>query len=252
MLFVAATGLQRGDEVHFLSEDDYPSLLALIWRYGAPVVALGLTLLAALLWRGAVRFGPLAPPTIAARRSLAEQIRGTGRFALRHGGGHSLHAASARALDEAARRAITGYAQAAARRARRGARQVTGFDRDALAAAIHDPGVARRRRTAPHAGAARSGAAPNPHQAHKARAWNTAETDAPRPPPPSLFARLRTTIEQAMVGQSEVIEQVLIALVASGHVLIEGVPGPRQDAARARAGAGAVAARTRACSSRPT
>jgi MoxR-like ATPase len=36
---------------------------------------------------------------------------------------------------------------------------------------------------------------------------------------------LRRAIGQAMVGQTEVVEQVLIALVASGHVLIEGVPG---------------------------
>ena len=36
---------------------------------------------------------------------------------------------------------------------------------------------------------------------------------------------LRTAIHQAMVGQEGVIDQVLIALVASGHVLIEGVPG---------------------------
>jgi MoxR-like ATPase len=36
---------------------------------------------------------------------------------------------------------------------------------------------------------------------------------------------LRRTIALAMVGQSEVIDQVLVALVASGHVLIEGVPG---------------------------
>ncbi|HET7698643.1 MAG TPA: MoxR family ATPase [Vicinamibacterales bacterium] len=40
-----------------------------------------------------------------------------------------------------------------------------------------------------------------------------------------VFARLRATIQRAMVGQSDVIEQVLIALAASGHVLIEGVPG---------------------------
>ena len=52
---------------------------------------------------------------------------------------------------------------------------------------------------------------------------------------------LRAAIGQAMVGQSAVIEQVLVALVASGHVLIEGVPGLGQDAAGARAGAGAVA-----------
>ena len=36
---------------------------------------------------------------------------------------------------------------------------------------------------------------------------------------------LRAAIGHAMVGQSAVIEQVLVALVASGHVLIEGVPG---------------------------
>jgi MoxR-like ATPase len=40
-----------------------------------------------------------------------------------------------------------------------------------------------------------------------------------------LLGRLRATIQHAMVGQSEVIDQVLIALAASGHVLIEGVPG---------------------------
>jgi MoxR-like ATPase len=37
--------------------------------------------------------------------------------------------------------------------------------------------------------------------------------------------QLRGTIGQALVGQAPVVEQVLIALVASGHVLIEGVPG---------------------------
>src|SRR2546430_724478 len=36
---------------------------------------------------------------------------------------------------------------------------------------------------------------------------------------------LRAAIGQAVVGQSAVVEQVLVALVASGHVLIEGMPG---------------------------
>jgi MoxR-like ATPase len=36
---------------------------------------------------------------------------------------------------------------------------------------------------------------------------------------------LRTEIGRAMVGQVEVVEQVLAALFAAGHVLIEGVPG---------------------------
>src|SRR6267143_4243796 len=41
----------------------------------------------------------------------------------------------------------------------------------------------------------------------------------------AMVGSLRASIHKAMVGQSAVIEQVLIALVASGHVLIEGVPG---------------------------
>jgi MoxR-like ATPase len=50
------------------------------------------------------------------------------------------------------------------------------------------------------------------------------ETDA-LPQAAVLLDNLRTAIRHAIVGQSAVIEQVLVALVASGHVLIEGVPG---------------------------
>ena len=137
--FVAASQLRRGDEVHFLSEDSYPSLLALTWRSGAPVVAIGLTLVAALLWRGAVRFGPLAPPTITERRSLADQIRGTGRFTLHHGRGRSLHAACVRALGEAARRRVRNYGLLTPDERVAALARLTGFDRDSLAAAIHHP-----------------------------------------------------------------------------------------------------------------
>jgi len=40
-----------------------------------------------------------------------------------------------------------------------------------------------------------------------------------------ILQRLRDEIAKAMVGQRDVVEQLLIAIVASGHVLIEGVPG---------------------------
>jgi MoxR-like ATPase len=40
-----------------------------------------------------------------------------------------------------------------------------------------------------------------------------------------LLEQLRRAIGQAMVGQTAVVEQVVAALAASGHVLIEGVPG---------------------------
>jgi len=40
-----------------------------------------------------------------------------------------------------------------------------------------------------------------------------------------VAAAMRTQIARAMVGQVEVVEQVVAALLAGGHVLIEGVPG---------------------------
>ncbi|MDZ4837807.1 MAG: MoxR family ATPase [Candidatus Melainabacteria bacterium] len=40
-----------------------------------------------------------------------------------------------------------------------------------------------------------------------------------------VFGRLRTRLNEMIVGQEMVIDQVLIALLADGHVLLEGVPG---------------------------
>jgi hypothetical protein len=73
-----------------------------------------------------------------ARRSLAEQIRGTGQFAWRHGGGRSLHAAAVRALNEAAERRAPSYRQLPADSRADTRARLSGFSRDALSAAIHD------------------------------------------------------------------------------------------------------------------
>ncbi len=40
-----------------------------------------------------------------------------------------------------------------------------------------------------------------------------------------VLARMRTEVGRAMVGQEEAVEHALAALLAGGHVLIEGVPG---------------------------
>ena len=45
---------------------------------------------------------------------------------------------------------------------------------------------------------------------------------------PSLVERVdavRDAVGRAFIGQPEVLDQILIALLAGGHVLIEGVPG---------------------------
>ena len=41
----------------------------------------------------------------------------------------------------------------------------------------------------------------------------------------AIAQRMREEISRALIGQSETVDQVLIALFAGGHVLIEGVPG---------------------------
>jgi hypothetical protein len=144
-LLVNATQMKRGDEIHFLSEDEYPGLLALAWLRGRPVVLLSGLLIALLLWRGAVRFGPLAAAPAPARRSLAEQIRGTGQFVLRGGGAAALHAAMVRALEEAVRKRVKGFGGLSGRARTAALARVIG-DRaraEALAASLEDTGEAR-------------------------------------------------------------------------------------------------------------
>ncbi|HEY5758576.1 MAG TPA: hypothetical protein VIU34_22275 [Steroidobacter sp.] len=140
LLFFAATGLDRGQRIHFLSEEKSVSLLELIWKHGAAVVLLSLAIVALALWRGSLRFGPPVGVPDAARRSLAEQIVGTGRFTLRFGGGRALHAATVRALHETAQRHISAYS-GMPRDARIAAlAQNTGLDQTALTEAINYAG----------------------------------------------------------------------------------------------------------------
>ena len=51
----------------------------------------------------------------------------------------------------------------------------------------------------------------------------------PTPMPPTAFQDIARNIvaevNQVIVGQRELIEEILIAFLAGGHVLLEGVPG---------------------------
>jgi hypothetical protein len=142
-IFVDAAQFTPGDQVFFLTENDHASLVTLIWRHGAPVVLLVLGAIALMLWRGAIRFGPLAAAPAAARRSLAEQIRGTGEFLVRNGGADSLHAAAVRALDEAAGRRVPAYARETAQERSAILARLTGFDAGALTDAVYHPRMRR-------------------------------------------------------------------------------------------------------------
>ncbi len=143
LLFVAATRLRRGDEIHFFSESHHASLLELAWQLGWPVFGLIGSLLALTLWRSGARFGPLAAPTETARRSLAEQIRGTGQFALRIGSADALHAAAARALNDVAALHIRAYEHLKGTERMSALATATGYEADSLAAALNHSGSRR-------------------------------------------------------------------------------------------------------------
>lgn len=143
-LFVAATQLQRGDPIWFLTEEKGASLLSLIWTTASPVVLLGLALVVLWLWRSSVRFGPPVAPTDPARRSLAEQIRGTGEFTVRCGGGQALQAATLRALQETADRSICGYSRMDGEARVAKLAELSGTDVHELATAMKFTGPRRR------------------------------------------------------------------------------------------------------------
>jgi len=142
-LFVDGTQLRRGDEVIFLSEGKGASLLQLVWDHGAPAVVFALALLGLALWRAGVRFGPLAAIPDPARRSLAEQIRGTGQFTVRFGGGRALHAAAVRALAEAADRHVVQYSRLSSDERIATLARLTGLRGEELSQALHYAGPRR-------------------------------------------------------------------------------------------------------------
>jgi hypothetical protein len=138
-LLVATMQLQHHDDVWLLTEADHPSLLTLVWQNGAAVVILFALFIAALCWRNAVRFGPLIARDDGARRSLVEQIRGTGWFILRLGGARTLYGAMVRALKEAAGRRISRFADLTPEQQVSALATHTELDRETLQEALYAP-----------------------------------------------------------------------------------------------------------------
>jgi hypothetical protein len=108
LLLTAALRLSRGQQLWLVVNEKRPPLLTTLWNNGAPAILLGALALAFALWRAGARFGPRLPAPPTARRSVAEQIRGTAAFVAHHGG-RALHRAQLRALDSCARSRVHGY-----------------------------------------------------------------------------------------------------------------------------------------------
>ena len=76
--------------------------------------------------------------------------------------------------------------------------------------------------------------------------------ERPAPTFSDLFGKITRNVEQVIQGKPDVIELALVALVAEGHLLIEDVPGRRQDEHGEGAGRVDRLHAGAACSSRPT
>ena len=68
----------------------------------------------------------------------------------------------------------------------------------------------------------------------------------------TLMERVLYEVKRVVVGQDHFLERVMVAVLAQGHLLVEGVPGPGQDADREDARADAARHASSASSSRPT
>jgi hypothetical protein len=132
-----AVALQAGagTPFWFVAEEAREPFFSWLWQQGWPAIVLALLALALFLWRGAVRFGPLAAIADRSRRSMTEQVGGTAHFLQRHGMA-TLHGAQVRALHETAGRHIRGYARMDAFRRAQALAEATGVDTHVIARAL--------------------------------------------------------------------------------------------------------------------
>jgi hypothetical protein len=142
--------VKLGDRVNILNPVSAESLLALSWRLAAAAILCALAALGLTIWRNLPRFGRIveSPPPL--RRSLAEQIRATARFAWRTRRLASLRRAEREALTQLACRRLPFYERMDAGQ-RIGALALrTGLDSAVLRDALSDnpDGGAESQRTA--------------------------------------------------------------------------------------------------------
>ena len=101
---IAAAVLQAapGHAVWIVEDEKREPLLGWMWHEARTPSLLALAAMALALWRLMVRFGPREAQPARARRSMGEQVRGTGQF-IAGTDPRALHAATRQAFDQVAR-----------------------------------------------------------------------------------------------------------------------------------------------------
>ena len=99
-----------GRAIWFVNDESREPLPLWLWHQARAPLLLGVAATLLALWRLMVRFGPRQALPPRARRSMGEQVRGTGQF-IAGTDPQALHAATRQAFDDAARVRIEDYAQ---------------------------------------------------------------------------------------------------------------------------------------------
>lgn len=109
---IAAAVLQAapGRSVWIVEDESREPLLGWLWHEARTPLLLALAAVALSLWRLMVRFGPREALPPQARRSMGEQVRGTGQF-IAGTDAQALHAATRKAFEDAARPRVEAWAE---------------------------------------------------------------------------------------------------------------------------------------------
>jgi hypothetical protein len=109
LIAAAVLNLRPGATLWIVDEEAGEPLPRWLWHHARSPLLLTLAAIALSLWRLMVRFGPRRAVAPRARRSMAEQIRGTGQF-IASNDPQALHAATRQAFDDVARTRLERYA----------------------------------------------------------------------------------------------------------------------------------------------
>ena len=110
LIAAAALQAQPGRAVWIVEEESREPLLGWLWHEARTPFLLALAAVALSLWRLMVRFGPREAVPPQARRSMGEQVRGTGQF-IAGTDAQALHAATRKAFENAARTRVEAWAE---------------------------------------------------------------------------------------------------------------------------------------------
>jgi len=107
---IAAAVLQAapGRAVWIVEDEAREPIVGWLWHEARTPFLLALAAIALALWRLLLRFGPRAAVPPQARRSMGEQVRGTGQF-IAGNDPRALHAATRKAFEDAARPRVEGW-----------------------------------------------------------------------------------------------------------------------------------------------